>query len=151
VYQALAGTIALFTGNVVGNIIGAIFGPILLMPGQGFLGIPALFAGGNIINGIFLMIWLILPPLLAAVVCGKVAEKHGAAFGAMVLTGIIMAVIAMVFAVFVPGYWVFPPGITDFTPFYLLIGTAAYVVVILIMGFINGLMWSGIAAAMAED
>ncbi|OLS12475.1 MAG: hypothetical protein RBG13Loki_3896 [Promethearchaeota archaeon CR_4] len=126
---------------VTGGDIGVLFssfelvllmflGPAVVIPGQGFFTIGLLIDGFTL-YWLFVAVWLLVPPLLGAIVAGKTGEEPKAAFLGWLLVPIICAV-----GVVVVSYIVGTPAI-------------AVTITAILYGVGNGLMWSGVAALMA--
>lgn len=110
--------------------------------------------GENIFLGIMLICAPIFPGLIAAIVAGKMAENSKQAFGGWMLTAVIASGVMIAFS-FIDVNFVTTSNVFTYISDYLTGGTPLaweLVVYTLLLGFISGLFWSGLAAISgAED
>jgi hypothetical protein len=106
------------------------------------LGITTL--GSNVFLGIMLLVGYIIPPLITAVIAGKMADNSKQGFLSWLLISLLCAIVVMVFHIVAPLEMV---GIVIFGVGELW----SEIVFTLLIGLFNGLLWGGIAAITAAE
>jgi hypothetical protein len=147
---------AYFTLSNIYIIIASLFIPAVVSPAFGFQLIAGITVGGaSWMLPLFTAIQFILPPLLSALVAGKLAEEPKSAFGAWFLIPVIFAVIVLVLAQFITAFQTELMGtlVIQFTGEIIALitgitsatGVTFLALDCILMGVVNGIMWSGLA------
>lgn len=125
---------------LAGNyILAAIFAPAVVDPAGGFIAITSLLLPNPPwISLLFKAIYYILPPVLSALVAGKLAEEPKYAFIAWFLVPVIFSVVTLVLAIALPGVVTIVFGVPNLDAGYI-------VLYCILFGIVNGIMWSGLA------
>ncbi|HMF30569.1 MAG TPA: hypothetical protein VKK79_04105 [Candidatus Lokiarchaeia archaeon] len=141
------GLVASLTLN---NILLSIFEPAIYSPAAGFINIAGITSSSsNWMGPLFNALYLILPPILAGLIAGKLAEEPKSAFGAWFLVPILFAVVTLIVFDLVQGVQSqFNLNLLNFALTTLASQQLTYVAIYCILvGLVNGLMWSGLACA----
>ncbi|MCP4761531.1 MAG: hypothetical protein GY870_07100 [archaeon] len=123
-----------FSTDLIGSLNNLLFSNSVVLSQGAVYDSILLFFTGNMMDAVAALLLALVPSLVAAMIAGKMAEGAGQAFGGWMLTAVLCSILYAVL------------GIVGGVPFNLMILLA-----FLLIGALNGLMWSGIACLMGKE
>ncbi|MHA2288743.1 MAG: hypothetical protein ACXABG_08140 [Promethearchaeota archaeon] len=130
-------------------IVSTLFSPIVNTPDTALLGFGTLHLAPDLLMALLSLLAIIIPPLIAAIVAGRLGDSSKVSFLAWFLTAVISSVVFLLLAFFAPGVSL-TLG-TLWPSLVLLYGVFGTILYFIVPAIVNGFFYGCIAFLASRD